>query len=81
MSKTKGLSGKQDHRLTAQIWCMGKHVGSIPAASYWQIVDCLRTFGAERQAAYDAARWCARAKEELDKKIGDITIILEVEDG
>ena len=54
----------------------------IAAYRYYSINDTLRTFGVDRQAAMDAAKWCSRAKAPMTKKLGDVTISLkEMKDG
>lgn len=55
----------------------GRKKESIETYKYFSIVDALRTFGASRQDAYDAAKWAMRATEELSKTV-DPEITMEI---
>lgn len=54
-----------------------KREESCEAWKYYSVVNILRDMKAERQAAYDAAKWAGRAGDGDEKAVGDITIRIE----
>lgn len=73
---SKKREAVQDPELFADI-TQGKRRESLKAWQYYSIIDILRDMKAERQAAYDAARWAGRARDGDEKAVGDITIRIE----
>ncbi len=57
-----------EHRLHVIIR-KGRKTEKVETYRYFSIVDILRTFGASRQDAYDAAKWAMRATEGLTRTI------------
>lgn len=47
----------------------GRKKEIVGSYMYYSIVDILRTFGADRQDAYDAAKWAGRATNGMGKTI------------
>ena len=45
---------------------------------YFSIIDIRRTFGADRQDAYDAAKWAGRATDGMEKTVAP-NITMEID--
>lgn len=57
----------------------GKRNDKLETWRYWEIVGALQWMGADRQTAYDAAKWAMKAKQDDSLTVGEIT--MEVKDG
>ena len=55
----------------------GRKMEIVESYRYFSIIDILRTFGAARQDAYDAAKWAGRATDEQVKTV-EPDIIMEI---
>lgn len=58
----------------------GKRKEKLEAWRYWEIVGALQWMGADRQTAYDAAKWAIRAKAGDSLTVGEISMEV-TEDG
>ena len=68
-----------EHRLHVIIR-KGRKKEIVGSYMYYSIVDILRTFGADRQDAYDAAKWAGRATDGVEKTIApNITMEIRYE--
>lgn len=57
-----------EHRLHVIIR-KGRKTEKVETYRYFSIVDILRTFGASRQDAYDAAKWAGRGTETMKRTV------------
>lgn len=58
----------------------GKRKDKLETWRYWEIVGALQWMGADRQTAYDAAKWTMRAKSGDSLTVGEISMEV-TEDG
>lgn len=65
-----------EHRLHVIIR-KGRKTEKVETYRYFSIVDILRTFGASRQDAYDAAKWAGRGTDGMEKTV-EPDIIMEI---
>lgn len=59
----------------------GRKKEIVGSYMYFSIIDILRTFGADRQDAYDAAKWAGRATDGMEKTVvPNITMEIEYDE-
>lgn len=52
----------------------GKRKDKLETWRYWEIVGTLQWVGADRQTAYDAAKWAMKAKQGDSLTVGEISM-------
>lgn len=52
----------------------GKRKDKLETWRYWEIVGALQWVGADRQTAYDAAKWAMKAKQGDSLTVGEISM-------
>lgn len=52
----------------------GKRKEKLETWRYWEIVGALQWVGADRQTAYDAAKWAMKAKQGDSLTVGEISM-------
>lgn len=52
----------------------GKRKDTLETWRYWEIVGALQWMGADRQTAYDAAKWAMKAKQGDSLTVGEISM-------
>lgn len=60
-----------------KIWVIisnGKRKDKLETWRYWEIVGALQWMGADRQTAYDTAKWAMKAKPGDSLTVGEISM-------